>query len=156
MTGGADLDAIARGIIDDNMYVTIGTTGHDGRAWVSPVYFASARYSEFFWISAPEAAHSRNVALRPAVSMVIFDSTVPPNTGQAVYMSAVAEELTGTADFAEALDVYNGRFADPAAHGLRLFRTAELEPPGRHRLYRATASEHWILNARDIRVPVSP
>lgn len=89
--------------------------------------------------------------------MVIFDSTVPPNTGQAVYMSAAAEELTGTADFAAALEVYNGRSADPAAHGgLRLFRATDLEPPARHRLYRATASEHWILDARDIRVPVSP
>ena len=156
MTGRADLDAVARGIIDANLYMTIGTTDDHGRPWVSPVYYSCSRYAQFFWISAPEAAHSRNVALRPDVSMVIFDSTVPPNTGQAVYMAAVAEELTGMADFAAALEVYNWRFADPAAHGLRVLQATDLEPPARHRLYRATASEHWILDATDTRVPVSP
>jgi hypothetical protein len=40
------------------------------------------------------ARHSRNLAARPQVSIVIFDSHARIGMGQAVYVSAVAEELT--------------------------------------------------------------
>jgi len=89
-----DLGAIARTIIEANMYMVLGTADKTGRPWVSPVYYASAGYNEFYWVSSPEARHSRNLATRPQVSIVIFDSQAPIGIGQGVYMSAVAEELT--------------------------------------------------------------
>ena len=62
---------------------------------MSPVYYAAEGYVEFYWISSPDARHSRNLAARPHIRIVVFDSQVPIDTGQGVYMAAVAEELTG-------------------------------------------------------------
>jgi hypothetical protein len=59
------------------------------------VWYAVTDYREFFWVSSPEARHSRNIAVRPQVAIVIFDSRAPEGTAQAVYVSAVAEELAG-------------------------------------------------------------
>ena len=95
MNHSQDLGAIARAIIDANLYMTLGTADETGRPWVSPVYYASAGYTQFYWVSSPEATHSRNLATRPQISIVIFDSQAPIGTGQAVYRSAIAEELTG-------------------------------------------------------------
>ena len=53
---------VAKSIIDKNMYMVLGTADGTGRPWVSPVYYASAGYREFFWVSSPEATHSRNLA----------------------------------------------------------------------------------------------
>jgi hypothetical protein len=72
-----DLDAHARALIEANLYLTLGTADAEGRPWVSPVYFATADHTEFYWVSAHDAVHSRNIAQRPQVSMVIFDSQVP-------------------------------------------------------------------------------
>jgi hypothetical protein len=36
---GRDLGAIARSIIDSNLYMTLGTADEDGNPWVSPVYY---------------------------------------------------------------------------------------------------------------------
>src|SRR5690242_7373471 len=91
-----DPGALARAIIDAHLYMVIGTADGSGQPWVSPVYFASVGYREFYWVSLPNAQHSLNIAVRPQVSIVIFDSQAAINTGQGVYMSAVAEELTGT------------------------------------------------------------
>jgi nitroimidazol reductase NimA-like FMN-containing flavoprotein (pyridoxamine 5'-phosphate oxidase superfamily) len=88
------LSAIASAIIDSNLYMLLGTADETGQPWVSPVYYVSADYREFYWVSSPETRHSRNIAARPQISVVIFDSQMPINTGQAVYMSAVAEMLT--------------------------------------------------------------
>ena len=48
-TSGADVDAHARALIDANLYVTLGTADADGVPWVSPVYFATDGYAEFYW-----------------------------------------------------------------------------------------------------------
>ena len=143
----------ARAIVDANSFMTLATADADGLPWASPVWFAPSAYREFFWVSDPQARHSRNLAVRPRLAIVIFDSQVRPGEGQAVYMSAVAEQLVG--DAVEAgLATFNER---SAAHGLRAWGPDDVREPARHRLYRATVSEHFMLRAdRDERVAVNP
>jgi nitroimidazol reductase NimA-like FMN-containing flavoprotein (pyridoxamine 5'-phosphate oxidase superfamily) len=146
-----ELGAIARAIIDANLYMVLGTADQAGRPWVSPVYYAPVAYREFFWVSSPDATHSRNLEARPDVSIVIFDSGVPISTGQAVYMSANAGELVGK-ERAEALETYSRR---TLAHGGREWTLEDVQSPARLRLYRATAVEHYVLDEHDRRVPVT-
>lgn len=131
-----DLDAPARALIDANLYVTLGTVDGDGTPWVSPVYFATADYAGFYWMSADDAAHSRNIAGRPQVSMVIFDSQVPTYHGRAVYLSATAIELSGR-DLDRGLGIYPG----PASRDATGIELADVTAPSRYRLYRATVTE---------------
>jgi hypothetical protein len=137
-----DLGAVGRTIIDANMYMVLGTADETGRPWVSPLYFASAGYREFLWVSSPEATHSRNLARRPDVSIVVFDSQVPIGTGQCVYMAAVAEEVTGDG-LDRGIDIFS-RMSE--AHGGRAWTRENVLAPAPYRLYRATASEHWVLD----------
>jgi hypothetical protein len=152
MSEGPDLEANARAIIDANLYMVLGTADEAGRPWVSPVYFAPVSYREFLWVSQPQATHSRNLALREEISIVIFDSQVPINTGLAVYMGASARQLTGTDAERRALDVYSRR---AVAHGGRAFTLEDVRSPAGLRLYRATAADQYILDEHDERVPVS-
>ena len=92
---GRDLGAIARNIIDSNPYMTLATADEDGRPWASPAYYAHEGYAEFYWVSSPETTHSRNIAARPEVGIVIFDSRMPIGSGQGVYVGAIAKELGG-------------------------------------------------------------
>ncbi|HEX2745921.1 MAG TPA: pyridoxamine 5'-phosphate oxidase family protein [Streptosporangiaceae bacterium] len=136
-----DLAAVARTIIDANQYMTLATADAQGQPWASPVFYATADYTEFYWISAPETTHSRNLAQRPQISIVIFDSRAPEGTGQAVYLSATAEQVPDD-DLDRALAVYPG----PAERGLATHYTREqLRALAPYRLYRATAFEHSIL-----------
>jgi hypothetical protein len=146
-----DLTTRARTIIDANLYMTLATADEAGRPWPSPVYFAHDAYREFVWVSRPGAVHSRNIATRPQVGIVVFDSRVPIGTGGGVYMSATAEELLG-GDREGALAVFSAR---SVAHGGDVFGLDDVEAPARLRIYRATATEHWMLDSRDHRQPVS-
>jgi len=148
---------IARTIIDTIVYMVLGTADEAGHPWTSPVYFASKAYKEFYWMSSPDVRHSRNILLRPQISIVIFDSRVPVGKAQAVYMSAVAEELMGN-DLDRGLQIYNGRFQDPTAHGVSVIVPEDVRTPALYRLYRAVALEHWVLDPAghpDHRMPVS-
>jgi hypothetical protein len=130
--------------------MTLATADETGLPWVSPVWYASARYREFFWVSSPQAWHSRNLATRPHLAIVIFDSH-QPGGWHAVYMSAVGEELVGV-DLDEGIEIFSRR---SEAQELRAWTRDDVRPPARHRLYRATASEHFVLDPQDQRLPVS-
>jgi hypothetical protein len=137
MTG--DPADTARGIIDASRYMVLATADETGRPWASPVYFAHSGYTEFFWVSAPDAAHSRNIAVRRQVSIVIFDSQVPIGAGQGVYMAAVAQEVTG-AELDRGLEVFSRR---SVAHGGAAWTREDVQPEAG--LYRAAAHDHSIL-----------
>lgn len=151
MTEREPLESIARRIIDENRYMTIGTADGSGDPWVSPVYYAPEEYSEFFWVSHPEARHSRNIEVRPQVSIVIFDSRTPINTGQAVYMAGLAEQVPGD-DLQRGVDVFSRR---SVAHGSAVWTMNDVVAPARLRLYRARVSEQFVLGPHDERVPIT-
>jgi uncharacterized protein YhbP (UPF0306 family) len=148
--GEPDLAVLAREIIDSIRYMTLATADSDGRPWAAPVWYAHVGYSDFLWVSRPEARHSRNLASRPRLAIVIFDSTVPVGGAQAVYVEAEAEELSG-AKREQGIAIYSRR---SQAHGAGEWRGADVIAPAPYRLYRARASEHFVLQANDRRILV--
>jgi pyridoxine/pyridoxamine 5'-phosphate oxidase len=140
-----ELQAAAKDILNSISYMTLGTADQSGQPWVSPVYFSSADYSEFYWISSPEAKHSKNIVLRPQISIVIFDSRIPIGMGQAVYISAVAGQVND-AELMRSLAIYNGRFPNPSDHGARTVLLDQVRGSGPYRLYRAVSHETWMLD----------
>lgn len=150
MASGTDPQKAAREVMDANRYMTLGTADEDGVPWVSPVWFATSDEREFFWVSSPEARHSRNIAARPEVSIVIFDSQVLPGSAEAVYMSAVAGQVVDDVD--AGLEIFNAR---GEVQGLRPWTRDDIQAPAKHRLYRAVASEQFLLGARDERIPLA-
>ena len=138
-----DFSDMARGIIESNRYLVLGTADKDGVPWVAPVWFAQFGHRRFIWVSSPERRHSRNVAVRAEVSIVIFDSRVEVGGARAVYMSALAEELSGA-------ELQRGvAFFDTAGQAQGLTRRWALQDvlaPAPCRLYRAIVSQHWVLD----------
>ena len=65
--------ARARAMIDPNTYMTIASADAAGVPWASPVWFAHDQYTEFLWVSRPDARHSNNITARAEVGIVIFD-----------------------------------------------------------------------------------
>ena len=155
-----DLDEMARQVIDTNNYMTLGTVGPDGRPRVSPVYFTHVGYREFYWVSSPTARHSLNVAERPEVAIVVFDSTAAIGKGRAVYVDAEATQVPD----AELPRRCAEAFTNPAP-GAVAFTPDELSGDAALRLYvaRATATDVHIRGRDpvygrgvDHRRPVSP
>ena len=140
----------AREILSSNLYLTLATADEDGRPWASPVYYASEDHADFYWVSDPEARHSLNLAVRPRASAVVFDSQAPIGTGQAVYIALVAEQVA-SAELERGIAVFS---RVSVSHGGPAWTAADVTAPRRLRLYRATASEWWELDATDRRVAV--
>ena len=138
-----DFRDMAQNVIESNRYMVLGTADEAGVPWVTPVWFAQSDYRRFIWVSSPDRRHSRNIRARPELSIVIFDSQVPVGSARAVYMSARAEELSG-ADLERDIARFD---AASQAQGLsRRWALEDVLAPAPYRLYRATVSQHWVLD----------
>lgn len=148
-------DAVAREILDANSYVVLATADADGVPWASPVWFARED-SDLYWMSHPGARHSQNIAVRPQIAMVVFDSSVTPGSRQGVYMAASAEQMTNPDALESALAVVSRKSVRGGDGEWGVDRVTE---PARLRLYRARVLESWILDPDspfDVRVGVRP
>jgi nitroimidazol reductase NimA-like FMN-containing flavoprotein (pyridoxamine 5'-phosphate oxidase superfamily) len=134
-----DHAAMARGLIDENVYMVLGTADARGVPWGSPVFFSPHDYREFYWVSSPDTRHSRNLAERAEISIVIFDSRTVVGTAEAVYVAGTAQQVPDD-ELGPAAAIYNSRLPEK-----RHFMAEELVDPGLFRLYRATAIEHSVL-----------
>jgi nitroimidazol reductase NimA-like FMN-containing flavoprotein (pyridoxamine 5'-phosphate oxidase superfamily) len=141
MSPGTAAAQTVREIIDAGRYLVLATADATGRPWSSPVYFAHIDHTEFFWVSSPEVTHSRNIAVRPEVGIVVFDSQAPIGTGQGAYMSAVARLLEGD-EAARGIEAFSRR---SLSHGGQAWTSEDIRPGAEIRLYGATADAHSIL-----------
>jgi pyridoxine/pyridoxamine 5'-phosphate oxidase len=146
----SERSAHARRIIDSNAYMTLATADADGRPWASPVWFAHDGHAHFIWVSKPEARHSRNLAVRPDAGIVFFDSTPRQGTPEAVYVEARAEQVAEK-DEKRLIEIFSRRsesMSEPA------WTVEDVRAPARLRLYRATATEMFVLGEKDERIAV--
>jgi pyridoxine/pyridoxamine 5'-phosphate oxidase len=141
----------AEGIVDAARYMVIATSDPSGQPWPSPVYFAHRGYRDFFWVSKPEATHSRNLRDRREVGIVIFDSGAPIGTGRGVYISGVAQELPAH-EVDEGIELFSAR---SLGHGGVEWAAEDVRDPADHRLFQATAEAVYVTDEHDQRVEVS-
>lgn len=92
----------------------------------------------------------RRGAARPEVALAVFDSTVAVGGAIAVYVEGIAG-IVPDAELDAALAVYDGR---SVAQGLRSWTRADVTGSAPFRLFRATASQVFVLDEHERRVPV--
>jgi uncharacterized protein YhbP (UPF0306 family) len=146
-----DPAAIARKIVDKNLYMAVATADQSGQPWASPVFYAHSGYRDFFWVSEPDATHSRNLRERREVGGVIFDSKAKlGNNDQGVYVLGVARELPAH-ETTEGIQIYSQRSVELGGHR---WTVEDVRDPSGHRLYQATAEALYVLDEDDHRIEV--
>ena len=149
---GEDRRRILRSVIAANRFMTLATADESGTPWATPVWFASPDGRRFLWVSRPTTRHSRNIAARPDVAIVIYDSQTTPDDRQAVYVEATAGRVADDR-IDEGMETYARKLV---SEGLDEWSRVEVTPPRRLRLYEAMATAHFILaDATDERLSVT-
>ncbi|MFC4855504.1 pyridoxamine 5'-phosphate oxidase family protein [Actinophytocola glycyrrhizae] len=134
---------IARAILDGSSFMTMATSDADGVPWATPVWFATEDHRSLYWVSAPDAQHSRNLAVRPEISVVVYDSTQRPGNVNAVYMTGTAARVDDSAAVEEGIGVFS-RVA--VREGIGEWGADRVTGDARLRLYRASVAAHYILD----------
>lgn len=140
-------------VLNNICYATIATADSQGHPWNTPVYSSRDGELNIYWISDKQNQHSRNVRQNPHVFIVFYDSTVPPGSGEGVYIRALATELSDPEEISMAWLI----IGEDGAIGPEQFTGDDIQ-----RIYRATPLDAWMNTAefrgevfiRDYRVQI--
>lgn len=137
----------AEQLLATNDYLVLCTADAAGTPWPSPVWYAwDGR--RFLWVSRPESRHSRNLAVRPTASAVIFDSSVPGYAGEALYVEVEGAQVPDN-ELDEGIAAFSTQFE---ARGLGAWAVEQLSGDSPRRLYYATAGAASLLFKHDQRI----
>lgn len=133
-------EVAAERVLAGTHYVVLATADADGSPWATPVWFAREE-RDFYWVSRPGTQHSRNIAGRGDIALVVHDSQVPVGSASAFYARAVAGEVP--ADEVEAAMAVFSRVGEE--QGLPSWKLGQVTGDAEFRLYRASVTEAWVL-----------
>lgn len=105
-----DLNNLARKIIKENCYLTLGTADADV-PWVAPVYYARDEKWNFYYISLLDSLHIKHILKNPRVAFAIFDSHQREGTGNGVQGSGKTY-LLPEGELEEAFKWYHTTFVE--------------------------------------------
>lgn len=131
----------------EHRYLTLSTADAHGTPWATPVWFAPDG-DGLLWASRPTRRHSVNIAARPEVAFVMFDSTVASDEARAVYGEGVAG-LVPENELGRAVPVFSVR---AVAHGMPSWAPEALTGDAPLRLYRVRLTALWRLDPREDKV----
>ena len=69
------IQTLVMGLLDASSLCAIATRTRRGGAYVNTAYFARSPEFDLFWLSDPQAEHSRNLRANPTVAVAVYDST---------------------------------------------------------------------------------
>lgn len=125
----AELNQIAREIIQSNIYMTVGTTDKN-IPWVAPVHYGVSDDYSLYFISQVHSLHSQHIQKNPQVAFAIYDSHQPEGTGNGIQGNGKAV-LLPERDIGEALRWYKTTFIDMKPEsfiGTASYRFYKIEP----------------------------
>src|SRR3989338_10068592 len=100
---------LAKDILRSNIYCTLATASHFGLPWAAPIFYALDDNYNFYFISRPQALHSRHIKINPHIALAVFDSHQPEGTGNGVQIAGKAYELNNS-EITVALKWYKSNF----------------------------------------------
>lgn len=132
-------------ILNEVRYITLATSSRDGFPWNTPLGFKTDEDLNFYWVSEYSKQHSKNIRENSNVFIVIYDSSVSDEKGEAVYIKALAQELDKPEDIKYARRLLKGTDEDALK---------KLSGESLRRAYRATPPIRSGLMARKITTPI--
>lgn len=105
-----DLVQIAKDIIKNNIYLTLGTT-NGVIPWVAPLYYCVDPNYNFYFISQMDSLHTQHLLKNQNIAFAIFDSRVPEGKGNGIQGSGKAY-LIKDEELPESLRYYHTVFIE--------------------------------------------
>ena len=138
---------LAKDIIKNNIYLTLGTS--DGDPWVAPLFYCVSSDYGFYFISQLDSLHTKQMLINPKVAFSIFDSHAEEGKGTGI--QAVGNiHMIDENELEDEINNYHTTFID--------IKLDFLKGDAPYRLFKLTPSEVWVTDPEakvDKRVKVS-
>ncbi len=143
----------ARQIIEENNYMVLATSDLESTPWATPVFYASNKEYRFFFLSATDSKHAKNIEVNPKAGIAIFDSRQKMGKTDGIEMEAKIS-VVGKGKIEEAIITYSNKvFPRSNMPPLERYIPSQYLPPSEFRFFEAIPSNIFVTGV-DRRVEV--
>jgi general stress protein 26 len=129
----------AKEIIENVSYISLATTNENGDPWNTPLIAIHNKEYNFYWRSAKDANHSKNIETNEKVFFIIYYTEYSEwDARQAVYVQAKAVELSDESEISNVLPLLDKK------SGASFGTTNQYLKDSPRRVYRAIPDKIWI------------
>lgn len=111
-----DLPIQLQALLADIPYVTLATTCPDGTPWNTPVFGYFDESLNLYWASWVKNQHSRNIAAKPHIFAVVFNSKAAEGEGLGIYFQMTARAIKDPRQVVDARRIYTTKFGENLQH----------------------------------------
>ena len=134
----------AKFIIDSNKYMVVSTSDKKAKPWGTPVFFAFDSAYNFYFLSAIDSTHAKNIIENSAVSLSIFDSKQEIVTSDSVEIEGKASVVKRD-KLEEVIKLYNKRlFPESEVPATQRYNPNSFEEPAEFRFFRVTPVKSYV------------
>lgn len=151
---------MAREIIENNQYVSLGTTNAKGDPWISPVVYAFDGDWNFYFSSLPDSRHCSNIRENNKTAMAIFDSHQNTGEGAGLQIEGVTRELKGQENLKAAVILFQRKYPygkHPSPGKISKLIKKAVSKRNMYKFYKITPITVWMNNPNtdiDLRVRI--
>ncbi len=147
-------DDEAKRIIDTNRYMVLATSGNSGDPWAAVVFYTFDKKYNFYFLSAVDSRHSKNIAENQNIAFVIFDATQPMGYSESVQAECIVSFVKEN-ELETIIKLYADRaFPDSKIKAIERYRPDSYGKTAEFRFYKVEVKKLYITGTIDRRTEI--
>lgn len=154
MAGNDEYTRRAKQIITSNRYMVIATSNGDRQPWQAVVFYVYTSDYTFYFLSATDSKHAKNIEKNPSASIIIFDSGQP--LGQSEGLQAEGKiTLVEKKNLENVINLYAARlFPKSEMAPTQRYPPEAYDEPSEFRFFKFTPSKMFLSGTAERRTEV--
>ncbi len=133
----------AQYILEHNKYMVVATSTKSGKPWASPVFYAHDDNFNFYFLSAIDSLHAKNLVENPDVALVIYDSKQPIGFAEQIQVLGKATVLD-LKEVGKAIEVYCEKlFPNSKINPLERYRPGDYSGASEFRFFKIVPTKFY-------------
>ncbi|MCL5100423.1 MAG: pyridoxamine 5'-phosphate oxidase family protein [Candidatus Marsarchaeota archaeon] len=145
---------LALKLIKNNKYMVLATSDQKLKPWASPILYVHDQNYDFYFLSAIDSVHAKNITSNPQVSIAIFNSTQAIGLSEGIQAEATAS-VVGKDVITGVINLYCEKlFPDSDMSPTQRYRPDDYLEPAEFRFFKIHPTKVFITSNVDRRVEV--
>jgi uncharacterized protein YhbP (UPF0306 family) len=144
----------AKKLIVDNKYMVVATSNPESKPWAAPVLYVYDESYAFYFLSAIDSLHAKNILGNPQVCLSIFNSEQPIGKSDGIQIEALAHVVDKTA-IEGVINIYCRKlFPESNVPPLKRYRPEDYLEPSEFRFFVVKPTKVYVTDGLERRVEV--
>jgi uncharacterized protein YhbP (UPF0306 family) len=135
---------MAKKLLKDNKYIVLATCDNDATPWANPVFYVYDDKYNFYFLSAIDSRHAKNIVENPKIGASIFNSQQRLGSSEGIQMEGTCAVVRRN-ELERVIKLYSDSlFPTSKIKGAERYDPKDYDEPAEFRFFKLTPTKVYI------------